>query len=222
MKPQHKILTKLFAWRGEEKGFKADIECKTVKGVKPDVRLTHWDYFCIHVELESVGTEYKYKLKREKTDKAHSILLYVDLRKFDLDSRTFNWIIEQVDFRIEQAMKKAEVPAVTIKYTENWPWLKKAKVGEEIVSPRRITKYRLLHSKIGKLGLIQIKINGTFEDKFLVRITDCKKKDKSVIQKNGRLLNEYNTSIFGHDRDDKGLICLGYFVIEEILKEEGK
>lgn len=203
-------------------GLKAEYEPKLNEGYRPDLRLTKKDLYPIMVEIEFSKGKKAYQIKKKKADKLHSVLLYVQGSHFELESRTAKWVLDQLDFLIEQSMIKAEVPAVTIKYTENWPWLKKAKVGEEIVSPRRITKYRLLHSKIGKLGLIQIKINGTFEDKFLVRITDCKKKDKSVIQKNGRLLNEYNTSIFGHDRDDKGMICLVYFVIEEILKEEGK
>lgn len=201
-------------------GLKVEYEPKLNEGYRPDLRLTKRDLYPINLEVEMKGGKRAYKIKKKKADKLHSVLLWVDGTRFELESRTVTWVLDQLDFLIEQAMIKAEVPVVTIKYTENWPWLKKAKVGEEIVSPRRITKYRLLHSKIGKLGLIQIKVNGTFEDKLLVRISDCKKVNKDTLKK--RVLTEYQTSIFNHDRDDKGMVCLVYFEVVEILKEDTK
>lgn len=220
MKPEHRLLTYLFKYCAEEQGFSTDIECLTIKGVKPDLRITHPDYYPIHLEVESKGDGFHYNIKREKTDKAHAILLFVDLRNFEFESRTVKWIMEQIEFAFEQAKVRAEAPVCKIKYTVPMKFLDNLVIGHEYERPEREVRYRFFHSKIGKLAEIEKLIDGSWELVSYGRITGVEKRKKEKLK--GELFREYMEGIAGHDKNDreKNEICVVYWECEEILKEE--
>ena len=61
MKFKHKYLTNTLKFLAEERDLKAEKECLTVQGVKPDLRIVGKDIFPIHVEIQSKGDGYKIK-----------------------------------------------------------------------------------------------------------------------------------------------------------------
>lgn len=198
-----------------------DYEPPLNKGYRPDLRLTHKNYYPVNVEIEMKKSKKAYEIKKEKAKKVHSVLLYIDGSRFELDSRTVTWVLDQLDFLIEQSILKAEAPVRKLRYTYTWKWVLEGKKGDTFKTPRRNRKYRDYKKDIKKLYEIEMLVRKSYKSIHIGRIVDVYKIKKENLKKDGRLYNEYQRSVAGYDKNDEeeDMITIVEWKVEEVLQD---